>query len=72
MTLRLFYSRLSAIPFQALEFFLSDQRVVRLENPELASFAEDGETLVVFIPPETVEFINPTNIVSVRTREPAS
>ena len=70
MNLEILYRSQQAEPFQPFVVFLADGRTLVLENPELLMLADDGRSISLFDPPDTLHLIDPELIVSLQFREP--
>ncbi len=61
---------LNSAPFIPFHLLLTDGRAIAVSAVEVLSWADDGQALSLFDPPETVEYIDPAHVVSIKVREP--
>lgn len=69
MSPQLVQSLLGSVPFVPFQLLLTDGRSVAVNAVELLSWADDGQSLALFDPPETLEYIDPAHVISIRTRQ---
>jgi hypothetical protein len=53
-----------ASPFRPFVLFLSDTRSLEIPNVECFGLAEDASSFMLFQPPDVIEIIDPTHVVS--------
>lgn len=70
MSPQLIYNFQQAEPFLPFSMHLVDGSVFEITAPELLTQADDGQSLLLFQPPNIHEYFDPTAIVSLRRKEP--
>ena len=70
MSPQLLYHLQQSSPFRTLQLHLTDGRALHFENSECFSLADDGQSFLIFTPPGTYEYLDPSHIVSAKVSMP--